>query len=49
LTGLIYYNPNRKEFAEELNLADIPLSELGRDILQPPVEALERINADMMK
>ena len=25
LTGLIYYNPNRKEFAEELNLCDIPL------------------------
>ncbi len=23
LTGLIYYNPNRKEFAEELNLCDI--------------------------
>jgi len=49
LTGLIYYNPNRKEFAEELNLPNIPLSELGQDILQPPVEALERINADMMK
>ncbi len=49
LTGLIYYNPNRKEFAEELNLCDIPLSELTQDDLQPPLEALERINADMMK
>jgi len=49
LTGLIYYNPNRKEFAEELNLSDIPLSELGQADLQPPLEALERINADMMK
>ena len=45
LTGLIYYNPNRKEFAEELNLCDIPLSELGQADLQPPLEALERINA----
>jgi 2-oxoglutarate ferredoxin oxidoreductase subunit beta len=49
LTGLIFYNPNRKEFAKELNLCDIPLSELGQDNLQPPLEALERINADMMK
>ncbi|MGH7816635.1 MAG: thiamine pyrophosphate-dependent enzyme, partial [Candidatus Binatia bacterium] len=49
LTGLIYYNPNRKEFAEELNLCDIPLSELGQADLQPPLEALEKINADMMK
>jgi 2-oxoglutarate ferredoxin oxidoreductase subunit beta len=49
LTGLIYYNPNRKEFAEELNLCDIPLSELTQDDLQPALEALEAINADMMK
>ena len=38
-----------EEFAEELNLCDIPLSELGQPDLQPPLEALERINADMMK
>jgi 2-oxoglutarate ferredoxin oxidoreductase subunit beta len=49
LTGLIYYNPNRKEFAEELNLCDVPLSELTQDDLQPPLEALERINAELMK
>jgi 2-oxoglutarate/2-oxoacid ferredoxin oxidoreductase subunit beta len=49
LTGLIYYNPNRKEFAEELNLCDIPLSELTQEDLQPPLEALEKINADLMK
>jgi 2-oxoglutarate ferredoxin oxidoreductase subunit beta len=49
LTGLIYYNPIRKEFAEELNLCDIPLSELTQEYLQPPLDALERINADMMK
>ena len=49
LTGLIYYNPNRKEFAEELNLCDMPLSELDQDCLAAAAEALERINADMMK
>ena len=49
LTGLIYYNPDRKEFAEELGLCDMPLSELTQADLQPPLAALERINADMMK
>jgi 2-oxoglutarate ferredoxin oxidoreductase subunit beta len=49
LTGLIYYNPNRKDFADELNLCDTPLAELTQEDLQPPVEALEEINAAMMK
>ena len=49
LTGLIYYNPHRKEFAEELNLCDIPLSELTQADLQPPLEALDQLNAEMMK
>ena len=47
--GATLLTPNRKEFAEELNLCDTPLSELGQDFLQPPAEALERINAEMMK
>jgi len=49
LTGLIYYDPNRVEFAEELNLCETPLAELGQDVLQPPAEALDRINAEFMK
>jgi hypothetical protein len=32
-----------------LNLCDIPLSELTQADLQPPLEALDQINADMMK
>jgi hypothetical protein len=32
-----------------LNLCDVPLSELAQEDLQPPLEALEKINADMMK
>jgi 2-oxoglutarate/2-oxoacid ferredoxin oxidoreductase subunit beta len=49
LTGLIYYDPNRLDFATELNLGDTPLAELGDDVLQPPAELLDRINADFMK
>lgn len=49
LTGLIYCDPNRPDFTDEINLCDIPLAELGQDVLQPPAEALDRINADMMK
>jgi hypothetical protein len=30
-------------------LCDAPLAELIQDDLQPPIEALERINADLMK
>jgi 2-oxoglutarate ferredoxin oxidoreductase subunit beta len=49
LTGLIYYNPNRKEFAEELNLCDVPLSELTQEELQPSLAQLDEINAAFMK
>ena len=49
LTGLIYYDPRRLEFAEELNLCEIPLAELGQDVLQPAAEDLDRINAQLMK
>ncbi|MBI4524515.1 MAG: 2-oxoacid:ferredoxin oxidoreductase subunit beta [Deltaproteobacteria bacterium] len=49
LTGLIYYNPHRADFAEELNLCETPLAELGQDVLQPPAELLDQINAHMMK
>jgi 2-oxoglutarate/2-oxoacid ferredoxin oxidoreductase subunit beta len=49
LTGLIYYNPNRKEFAEELELCDTPLSELTQGDLQPSLEQLEQLNANFMK
>ncbi|MFQ5903217.1 MAG: 2-oxoacid:ferredoxin oxidoreductase subunit beta [Candidatus Binatia bacterium] len=49
LTGLIYYNPDRPEFAEEMNLCETPLAELGQDVLQPPPELLEEINTELMK
>lgn len=49
LTGLIYYDPSRPDFAEQLNLCDTPLSALGQDVLQPPAEMLDQINAEFMK
>ncbi len=49
MTGLIYYNPDRAEFAEGMNLCETPLSELGQDVLQPSQEQLDQINAHMMK
>ena len=49
LTGLIYYDPTRSEFIEDLNLCETPLAELGQDVLQPPAELLDQINAEFMK
>lgn len=49
LTGLIYYNPRRTEFADELELCDTPLADLTYEDLQPPIELLDQINAELMK
>ncbi|OGP27596.1 MAG: 2-oxoglutarate ferredoxin oxidoreductase subunit beta [Deltaproteobacteria bacterium GWA2_57_13] len=49
LTGLIYYDPTRPEFIEDLNLCETPLAELGQDMLQPRAELLDQINAEFMK
>lgn len=49
LTGLIYYEPDRADFAEQMNLCDTPLAELGQDVLQPPPEMLDQINSEFMK
>lgn len=49
LTGLIYYDSNRAEFVEEMNLCETPLAELGQDVLQPSQEQLDQINARLMK
>ena len=49
LTGLIYYDPTRPEFTAEINLPENPLSQLGQDVLQPPAELLDQINAQLMK
>lgn len=49
LTGLIYYDPQRLDFAGEMELCDTPLAELGQDDLRPPAELLDQINAALMK
>ena len=49
LTGLIYFDPDREDFATELKLCGTPLSQLGQDRLQPSQESLDQINREMMK
>lgn len=49
LTGLIYYDPHRVDFGTEIDLPDTPLSDFGQEILQPPAELLDQINAQLMK
>ncbi|MCH7570037.1 MAG: hypothetical protein IH919_05625, partial [Deltaproteobacteria bacterium] len=49
LTGLIYYNPDRAEFVEGMNLCETPLAELEQDVLQPSQEQLDEINARLMR
>ncbi|MFQ5683970.1 MAG: 2-oxoacid:ferredoxin oxidoreductase subunit beta [Candidatus Binatia bacterium] len=49
VTGLLYYDPDRPDFAGEMNLCETPLSELGQDVLQPPPELLDEVNAEFMK
>lgn len=49
LTGLIYYDPDRPDFSDEMNLHETPLAELGQDVLQPSPELLDEINAELMK
>ena len=49
VTGLLYYEPNRADFATTLNLTDMPLAYLDQGVLQPREELLEEINAEFMK
>jgi 2-oxoglutarate ferredoxin oxidoreductase subunit beta len=49
LTGLIYYDSVRPDFASEIDLCETPLADLDEDILLPLPEALGRINAELMK
>lgn len=43
ITGLIYYEPGRKDFIELINLVDEPLATLPLDMVRPPREALDEI------
>jgi 2-oxoglutarate ferredoxin oxidoreductase subunit beta len=42
-TGLIYIEPDRDDFLEQLNLVDEPLGTLPLDRVRPGPEALEEI------
>ncbi|MCH8841924.1 MAG: 2-oxoacid:ferredoxin oxidoreductase subunit beta [SAR324 cluster bacterium] len=49
LTGLIYINPGQPDLAEVENLTDTPLARLEEAQLRPSAEALESINASLMR
>ncbi len=43
LTGLLYYNGEKKDFLDEINMADEPLATLPLEKVRPPREALDEI------
>lgn len=49
LTGLIYLDEDRADFTEDLNLCETPLAYLEQSDLQPSLEQLDQINAELMK
>jgi 2-oxoglutarate ferredoxin oxidoreductase subunit beta len=42
-TGLLYVDPDRESFTDQLNLVDIPLSMLPEEMVRPPREVLDQI------
>lgn len=46
LTGLLYYNGNKKDFIEEINLVEEPLATLPQDRVRPGRDVLEKIIQD---
>lgn len=49
LTGLIYIDEDKPNFAEQENLTETPLAFLNDEQLRPSSEALDEINASLMK
>ena len=47
LTGLLYINPEVKDHAEILNIADTPLNQLSRKELCPGSSKLAKVNASL--
>ena len=46
LTGLLYYNPERPDFQEEIGLIETPLMELSVEELRPGAESLAEVMAE---
>ena len=47
LTGLIYLSPNAPDFHEMIETTEVPLNQLGENVLCPGSLALERINESL--
>ena len=49
LTGLVFFDDTRKDFAEELNLGETSLNQLSLDSLTLSQDTLDQINRKLMK
>ena len=47
LTGLLYINPQQKNFIELLNVVDEPLASLPLERVRPPREVLDQIMEEL--
>jgi 2-oxoglutarate ferredoxin oxidoreductase subunit beta len=47
LTGLLYIDENSRELHDLINTTDVPLNQLGKDILCPGSDALDKLNASL--
>jgi len=47
LTGLLFFDPKRRDYADQLNMIDTPLAALPQSTLRPGPKALEEIMASL--
>ena len=47
VTGILYLDPTRKHFIDQLNLVDAPLGTLPESKTRPPREALDKIMEEL--
>ena len=47
VTGILYLDPTRKHFIDQLNLVDEPLGTLPESKTRPPREALDQIMEEL--
>jgi 2-oxoglutarate ferredoxin oxidoreductase subunit beta len=48
VTGLLYFDATKPSLAEDLGIVDIPLLDVSDDVLRPPKEMLDSINAEFL-
>ena len=48
VTGLLYFDATKPSLAEDLGIVDTPLLDVSDDVLRPPKEMLDAINAEFL-